>query len=115
MKILIILILLLYNYNSKAQTLEYYIVLESYTLPNNPPEIDTIYRSCGYFNISDTLITRESDKYQINFKTLDLDCYCYYYFAKNDYLIVINKDAGYILVSQLNLDKLYIKTYYLKE
>ena len=116
MKILIILFLLLYNYNSNAQNLylQYDIVLESHVESNNLPEVDSLYYSCGYFNISDTLIIREQDKYQIVFKTLDLDCQSYYYFAKDNYLIVENKDAGYILISQLNLEKLYIKTYYLK-
>jgi len=115
MKILILLFILLCNYNSIAQKLKYDLIVNSHNIPYTPSIIDSMYNESGYFNISDTLIIKNKTKYKVNFKTLNLDCICYYYFCKNNYIIVVNISKSYILVTKLNLEIMYVKTYYIKE
>jgi hypothetical protein len=119
MKIILLLVILLCNYNSISQHLQYDIIVNSHNKPFTTTEIDTIFNELGYFNISDTLITKQTkgikSKYIVNFKTLNLDCNCYYYFCKNNYIIVVYKQKLYILVTKLDLEIMYMKTYYIIE
>jgi len=116
----IMLLMAFYSYSQNIQHLQYDVVVDSHSKENAPIEVDNVFDECGYFNVSDTLITmnREGNfplvKYQIDMKTLDLDCKCYYYFARYDYLVVVNTSKGFVLVAKLNTELMYIRTYYLK-
>jgi len=105
---------------SQEQHLQYDVVIDSHSKENTPIEVDNVFEECGYFNVSDTLIimNREGNlpiiRYEVDMKVLDLDCKCYYYFARYDYLVVVNTTKGFVLVAKLNTQLMYIRTYYLK-
>jgi len=116
----IMLLMAFYSNGQNIQHLEYNIVMDSHSKESAPVEIDDISEECGYFNVSDSVITINKEgnfpivRYEVDMKTLDLDCKCYYYFARYDYLVVVNTTKGFILVAKLDVQLMYIRTYYLK-
>ena len=117
---LICVLFVAFSTYSQEQHLQYDVVIDSHSKENTPIEVDNVFEECGYFNVSDTLIimNREGNlpiiRYEVDMKVLDLDCKCYYYFARYDYLVVVNTTKGFVLVAKLNTQLMYIRTYYLK-
>ena len=116
----IMLLMAFYSNSQNIQHLQYDVVVDSHSVQNAPIDIDNVFDECGYFYVSDSVITMNKEgnfpaiRYEISMKTLDLDCKCYYYFAKNDYLVVVNTTKGFVLVAKLSTELMYIRTYYLK-
>ncbi len=117
MKLLIFLLFI--SFETLGQTLHYNVIASGHQRQfDKEQQLDSLSSDCGYFVVSDTIITNYREKhpklvYYIKNKVLDLDCKCYYYFSDYQDVIVVNSANSYIVTAFLTPDIVYTTTFYL--